>query len=111
ASHNDSAADKVCFHGGDEVVVGPAAEEADLVGGRVVVGGQGRDVARQVDLAQRFGDGEGAGEAQLGWDVGEEVFQRLRPNAGQHGLLVFGGVEYVGHADLRWVSVGSGREA
>src|SRR5439155_8528796 len=34
------------LHGGDEVIVGAAAEEADRVGGRLVVGREAREIGR-----------------------------------------------------------------
>ena len=94
-------------HGRDEVVVGPAAEEADGVVRRA---GSSRQVAAmcrgQFHLGRAGGISSGRPSRRSGRDVGEQILDRRDPDCGQHGLLVGGRVQDVRHEMLsdQWPS-------
>ena len=87
-------------HGGDEVVVAAAAEEADGVVGRLVARGQLLHVLRQLDLASGPAARRAAGSAAARPGSAGTALDRGDADLRQHRLLVVGGVQDVGQANL-----------
>ena len=84
-------------HGRNEVVVGAAAEETDVLPGRLVLATQGGDVLREFDLPQGGRDVQRSVQAGLGRDRGEQFLHARGPDGLQHGLFVVGRVQNVWH--------------
>ena len=88
-------------HRGDEVVVAPAAEEADRGAGVLIAGGQLAQVLVELQLAHRGGELKVAPQLQLVGDRREQVVDRVGSDRGEHLALILGGVVKVRHGDLR----------
>ena len=88
-------------HARNEVVVRPAAEEADRVAGSLVLRQQAVNMCLQLHLRHPGRDVQRPLQPKFRRDLGEQVFDGRNPDRGQHRLLVFGRVENVHGNPLR----------
>ena len=84
-------------HGGDEMVVAAAAEEAGRLAGGRVRGGQLGQMGRQVQLAQARRHAQLALHPQFGRNHGEQVVDRRGADGIEHRPAVGVGVREIGH--------------